>query len=166
MGSRLQAPKTTTGATMNRGNSRQDWGTPPEFLRAVRGRFGPLDVDLACTRENRIAGASLAFTPEEDALVQDWNQLYGNLWLNPEFADIRPWAAKCEGARHRLAWTLMLVPASIGTVWYAQHVYRKAYTLSVGRMKFVGANDPYPKDLMLACFGFGIGTGAIEPWFD
>ena len=36
------------------GRSRQDYGTPPEFLAAVVARFGPLAFDLAASRDNAV----------------------------------------------------------------------------------------------------------------
>ncbi len=42
-----------TGASMNRGNSKQDYETPDDFIAAVVKRFGRLSVDLAATADNR-----------------------------------------------------------------------------------------------------------------
>lgn len=50
---------------------------------------------------------------------------------------------------------LMLVPASVGSNWYRDFVFRKAQTVFInGRIKFLGQMQPYPKDLMLCVFGF------------
>ena len=67
--------------------SRQDWGTPWEFIHAVEERFGKLISDLACTRANAKASTGLYYDEGHDALREDcaWSELwpYGRLWLNP-----------------------------------------------------------------------------------
>lgn len=140
-----------------RGESKQDYGTPWEFIRAVEKRFGPLAIDLACTRENAKAPAGFYF-PETDALAQFWDVLAGNLWLNPPFANIDPWAEKLgRECRDRLGLTFFLTPASIGSNWFANHVRAKAIVLGLSpRLAFEGTSDPYPKDLMLSVFGYGL----------
>ena len=140
------------------GRSKQDYGTPREFLDAIEQRFGATTFDLAAHAENTTHPDY--FSPEVDSLAQDWTQLAGNLWLNPPFGDIAPWAAKCaaSAAPHRRIF--MLTPASIGSNWFAAHVLGKALVLGLSpRMTFVGAPDPYPKDLMLSIFGEFPGFG-------
>jgi len=148
------------------GRSKQDYATPADFIEAVVGRFGPIAFDLSAHAENTKAeayygpGSLLA----EDSLTQDWTLLEGNLWLNPEFGDIAPWAAKCAaswaaveafaGRRNRHNFRiLLLTPASVGSNWFADHVHRKAHIIGLSpRMSFDGV-APYPKDLMLSCYG-------------
>lgn len=146
------------------GRSKQDYGTPPDFIQAVERRFGALAVDLAARQDNKKAPRCV--TPEDDSLSVNWGIIFGrlNCWLNPPFADIEPWAAKC--AHHapmfaeRGGRILFLVPASVGANWYADHVHNKALVLGLqGRLCFDG-KDPYPKDCILAVFGRG------EPGFE
>jgi len=154
------ANRERTGASLNRGKSRQDYGTPWEFIHAVEARFGPIIFDLAATAANR--KAPLHWGPDVgiDSLEMDWADAHptGNLWLNPEFVDIAPWAAKCAAEsvkRHGLI--PFLTPASIGTDWFAKHVHRKALVLALSpRLTFEGTSDPYPKDLMLSIYGYGL----------
>jgi phage N-6-adenine-methyltransferase len=148
-----------TGPSINKGRSRQDYGTPWEFIRAVETKWGPLVHDLACTRENAKASSGYYF-PEIDALTREWALEFpvGNLWLNPPFADIGSWAAKCalEGSG-RSGLIFLLTPASIGTEWFAQHVHLEAMVLGIRpRLTFEGTSDPYPKDLMLSVYGNGL----------
>jgi len=149
-----------TGPSIKRGSSKQDYSTPRAFIDAVAERFGSVAFDLAATRANSVAGVHCYFGQDHedaemrDALAQDWNELDGVLWLNPPFADIEPWAAKCASVRHRPDWTLLLTPASIGARWFERHVKDQALVLVLSsRLTF--DKDPYPKDLMLSCFGFG-----------
>ncbi len=160
----MNAPEVTrTGASLNRGKSKQDYGTPRRFLRAVAGRFGAPAFDLACTRENAKAPDGF-YHPEFDALEHDWSALDGVLWLNPPFADIGRWAAKCAAeARDRRGLLLLLTPASIGTEWFSQHVHRKALVLGLApRLTFEGTTDPYPKDLMISVYGYGL--SGFDTW--
>jgi phage N-6-adenine-methyltransferase len=144
-----------TGPSVKRHRSKQDYETPAEFIAACVKRFGLITFDLAATAAN--AKAPRHFDLEQDSLRQDWREKSGTLWLNPPFADIRPWAAKCSGARNRTDWILLLTPGSIGTDWFAEHVQGKAIVLGLSpRITFVGSDDPYPKDLILSCFGFGV----------
>lgn len=154
-------PSGKTGAAMNRGGSKQDYGTPPEFIRAVEERFGPIAFDLAASAENTVAPAY--FDEEADSLKQDWWKLEGNLWLNPPFAHIEPWAAKCEEVRHRQGWLFFLTPASVGCNWFERHLHRKAYVIGVSpRLTFVGESHGYPKDLSISLFGFGV--SGFDTW--
>ncbi len=149
-----------------RGRSFQAYGTPWPFIRAVEARFGPLAVDLAASASN--AKAPLFVTKERDTLSLDWATTFptGNAWLNPEFADIGPYAEKCAAeSQRRHGLILFLTPASIGTDWFADHVNRKAMVLGLSpRLAFdgmpvnpkTGKVDGYPKDLCLSVFGFGL----------
>ncbi len=88
-----------------------------------------------------------------------WN--LHNHWLNPEFNHVAPWAKKSSESQAKI---LFLVPASIGSRWFAEYVNRKAYVLGLDpRLTFKGSKDPYPKDLMLCCFNFYGFTG-FDTW--
>lgn len=137
------------------GRSKQDYGTPQEFIDAVTVRFGPLNFDLAADETN--AKAQFFYTENDDSLASPW-PMHGNLWLNPPYSDIRPWAEKCAcHSRYGSPFfgrILMLVPASIGSNWFADYVHEQAYILALSpRITFEGCETPYPKDCMLACYG-------------
>lgn len=142
--------------------SKQDVGTQPEFLRAVERRFGPIRWDLAAHRDNHVVPQYLGpgSTHGEDSLKVSWHLLGGLLFLNPEFSDIDPWAEKCAAEGARGARVKMLVPASIGTDWFREHVHHKALWLALSpRLTFVGHKDPYPRDLILCCYGPWVAPG-------
>lgn len=145
-----------TGAAHHRGESRQDFETPADLLAAAETRWGPLEMDLAATAET--AKAPNFITPEQDSLapLTVWPR-DAVCWLNPPFGHIEPWAAKCARQRERLeseGLIILLVPAAVGSNWYAKHVHdvARVYFLN-GRIKFVGATQPYPKDCLLAVYG-------------
>lgn len=137
------------------GKSRQDYETPPEFIRAVEDRFGALNVDLAARNDN--AKAPQWITPEADGLSTSW-PTEGTLWLNPPFGKIEPWAKRCwdwappldSSGRGRI---LLLVPASVGSRWFSEYVMDGALVLFLQpRLSFDG-KAPFPRDCMLCVYG-------------
>lgn len=152
--------------------SRQDYQTPPEFLAAVTRRFGEIAWDLAAHAQNTVVedgyfGPGSAITA--DALGIEWRRSWvkndGWFWLNPPFADIAPWAEKCAEEMQRGARILLLVPASVGSQWYARSVVPVAHTLFLApRLTFVGETAPYPKDLMLCVYAHGLTGCSTWQW--
>lgn len=134
--------------------TKQDYGTPRAFIRAVERRFGPIVHDLAAHAEN--AKHASYYTEADDSLAQPWAEAFpaGNLWLNPPFKNIAPWAEKSRiEAAKRQGLILMLTPASVASIWYREQVERHAFVRTVmPRLTFEGESDPYPKDLMLSIF--------------
>lgn len=144
------------------GRSRQDYGTPPEFLRAVEAKFGRITHDLAAHAGNAVCVDY--YGPEQDSLAQDWHRLQGRLWLNPPFGKVEPWARKCADAVGNWRTILLLTPAAIGTRWFAEHVHGLARVYALRpRLTFVGAHDPYPGDLILSVYDLGLEAG-LECW--
>lgn len=145
------------------GRSKQDYGSPKPFLAAVCQRFGTIDFDLAARADNAVC--ERFYSPEEDSLKQDWTLPGVRVaFLNPPFADIRPWAAKLESARHLPRWTIMLVPASMGSAWWADHILGKCQADGIPRMAFTGADGLYPKDLAVLCAGFSVAGSGYWDW--
>jgi hypothetical protein len=156
-----------TGTAFNRGTSIQDYQTDPEFMRAVFKRFGSMDFDLAAHASNSQCGkyfygsGSMLGT---DSMAEDWSKLRGNLWLNPPYNAIALWAKKCSEYRGE-GKIFFLVPASVGSNWFAWLVYPYATTyLLNGRLTFVGEKNPYPKDCLLAIYPSRSGVDPIQIW--
>jgi phage N-6-adenine-methyltransferase len=137
------------------GRSRQDYRTPPAFLVAVKSYLGLDDFafDFACTPENAVAPNHFY---DADALKMDWVAAlgcHGWGWLNPPYADIRPWAQKAYEASTDGGRIAMLIPAAVGSNWWREWVNRKADVLFLnGRLTFVGCTDPFPKDCALLLY--------------
>ena len=105
------------------GKSKQDYATPWPFIRALETRFGRIELDLAATKDN--TKAPLFITPEQDSLTVDWDRMDAKLaFLNPPFNLCGDFARKCARAE-RLP-ILFLVPASVGSEWWAREVDGKA----------------------------------------
>lgn len=146
------------------GKSKQDYGTPWDFIKAVEDRYErTIFYDLAASHHN--AKSINYITSEQDSIKQDWNLFDGLLWLNPEFGDMAAWSSKCaitETSPDRMI--LMLCPASIATEWFSKYVFGYAKVIGIRpRLTFDGVEpnpktgkaDPYPKDLMLCEYSGG-----------
>lgn len=153
-----------TGAAMNRGGSKQDYATPRVFLDAVENRFGTPHFDLAASAENAVTQGF--YDEERDALKQDWAADLGRAtaWLNPPFSNVAPWAERCARYSSPRLRILFLVQASVGSEWFAEHVFPHAFVLALRpRISFDGKN-PFPKDLILAGYGFGVRGFDLWRW--
>ena len=145
------------------GQSFQSYGTPWALIHAIEKRFGAFSVDLAASRENK--KAPLFISEERNSLIQPWHTLTGLLWLNPPFAHLAPWAAKCAAEAELGARIIMLTPASVGSNWFAEHCEGKARTLFIRpRIIYEGETTPYPKDCMLTLWGFGAPGYELWKW--
>jgi phage N-6-adenine-methyltransferase len=133
--------------------SKQDYGTPPEFLTAVKNRLciTKFVIDLAASKENAVA--EIFYTEEDDSLGPikwDWG---GWAWLNPPFSRIEPWVAKAAKEASNGAHIAVLVPAAVGSNWWRDWVEAYAYQSFLnGRLTFVGETAPYPKDCALLLY--------------
>jgi phage N-6-adenine-methyltransferase len=140
------------------GRSKQDWCTPKELLNAIRKRLGiqKFDIDLAATGQNAVSEIYFAEDEHGGALAphKQWHwQRGGWCWCNPPYADIGPWVARACDEAIKGGQIAMLVPASVGAEWWKQYVDTHAYVLFLnGRITFVGASDPYPKDCALLLY--------------
>lgn len=126
--------------------------TDPVFMAVIKEKYRIIG-DLAASDDN--AQAFLYLTEKEDSLSVDWKEFYdicvnsegdGWLWLNPPYDDIGKWAAKCAHAMAEGVKILFLVPAGVGTNWYAKYVEDFACVdLLNGRLVF---DFLYPEDYM------------------
>ena len=138
--------------------SKQNYATPKEFLAAVEKRFGHLGFDLAAEPETCAANPGCFFSKDDNALSQDWSEINDGrfCWLNPPFGNIARFAEKCAIESEKGVRILMLVPASVGSNWFRDHVLGKAMVFGLNpRMSFDGV-AMYPKDLMLCVYANGV----------
>lgn len=149
------------------GLSRQDYGTPPAFLAAVKARLGIADftMDLAADAANRVTDGY--FDQHDDALAKPW-PVDGWNWLNPPYSRIGPWAQKAyRTSRWEGAHTAMLIPAAVGSNWWREWVHEKCRVLFLNpRLTFVGCDAPYPKDCALLLYSAVAitGQGSYDVW--
>lgn len=138
--------------------SEQAVGTPPDFLAAVRERFGPIICDLAATKKNRVCSRWVGPGSEiPDFLALEdlpYNARRGIYWLNPPYEDLRSWAKQAAALARSRYVIAFLVPASVGSHWFKDYVHFMHRVIFLSpRLKFVGHKTGYPKDLMLVMFG-------------
>ncbi len=144
------------------GRSKQDYGTPQELIDAIERRWGKLTFDLAASDAN--AKCEQYFTVEEDYLTQPALPNRELCWLNPPFDKLAKWVKKtsldtCEGQR-----TIELVPAAVGSNWFADHVWMRAQVIALRpRIVFEGMAQGFPKDCMLLVWGLSEPQG-FELW--
>ena len=147
------------------GRSKQDYGTPPEFLNAVRRLLGIVEFDFDLAASDKNAVCPQYYTEKDDSLIQPWKVGNGWNWLNPPFAHMYPWVGKSAHAVNlEQAKTAVLVPAGVGSKWWAECVDGIAYVhLLKGRLTFVGETTPYPKDCALLLYAPHV-RGGYNVW--
>lgn len=135
----------------------QSYQTPPELLAAIKKRLciNYFDIDLAATRENAVCPYYYSLEEGQDSLDprnswqvpepdSNWS------WLNPPYADIRPWVSKAWNESRKGAQIVMLIPASVGANWWKDYVAGKVFVSFLNdRIPFVGCDNVYPKDCAL-----------------
>jgi len=149
----------TIATTPRARSENQDVRTPPDFIAAVERRFGVVVLDLAAKDGDECKFGVDHITPGQNSLLMPWpltDLRHGVCWLNPPFADIEPWAAKCaawRGGANGGCVLAMLVPASVASGWWRDHVRGHAITYALApRITFLGSDKPYPKDLALCVY--------------
>lgn len=134
------------------GRSKQDYSTPIGLLQAIHLRFYEPDWDLAAYDDGSNSVAPNWYGPSSDSLSCLWGRSNGRCFLNPPFSHIAPWAKKCSESECPI---LFLVPASVGSEWFAKYVDGIAYVMFLrGRLSFDG-KGPFPKDCLLAGYNLG-----------
>lgn len=150
------------------GRSKQDYGTPPEFLSAVKRRLGikRFDCDLAASAENAVV-RNCYYTKSDDALrLRSWLVAGGWNWLNPPYSNIAPWVKRaCLERDTRGVQTAVLIPAAVGSNWWRDWVHEKARVRFLNpRLTFVGCKDPYPKDCALLLYDDADSSDFYDVW--
>ncbi len=162
----MSGPRVTSGR-----DSEQTVCTPRDLLDAVEARFGKLTFDLAATADNCVTGDDLGyghFGPgsaiNHDGLAADWEERDGNLWINPPFGNIAPWARKCaETPLNEDRRIFLLVPLTTSN-WACDYVHGRSLVLGLNpRVTFMGHRTAFPKDLMLACYSTEF-VSRFETW--
>lgn len=164
------------------GKSKQDYGTPQDFLKAIKARLyiKAFAFDFACDLQNKkgLRGwtetdNSLAKTPKEWAaqvpILSNGNTNWG--WLNPPFGNIHEWVWRCLEAMNHGARIAFLVPASVGSNWYRDFIHEQhgvqtlflngrlcfiedwQHTINPKTGEFYTSEPLYPKDCICVLFG-------------
>ena len=115
-----------------------DFWTPNDFFDGISSRFGPFDIDVAASYENR---KCVKYYCKQINALQDGLAWEGRVWCNPPYNNIGPWVAKAiEQVRERNAErVVMLLPAGTCSKWF-QLAYENAARIEFvhGRLNFQG----------------------------
>lgn len=107
------------------------WRTPPDFFARAARRYGPFDLDVAATLDNRLCAAW--FGPgsplAEDALGTSWALAEDGptrAWCNPPYTRNAAFVAKAAGeAQAGRAQTTLLLPSTTDVRWWHRHVWQE-----------------------------------------
>lgn len=135
------------------------WYTPRWMIDAARQLLGSIDTDPAtCAAAQAIVQAKTWYTATENGLAQPW---HGNVWCNPPYSDLLPWAERMIRLYQAGAIDagIMLVNCSCSPKW-AQLLWQHstAVCLLNKRINFwhptkTNANGSYDRDSAVFYFG-------------
>lgn len=133
-------------------SSRSDeWVTPDDLFLSLSQEFGPFDIDVAATMENRkvpeFYGPDSPWPTCRDGLAVKW---LGKCWMNPPYGRvIGKWLKKASEAK---ALVVCLVPARTDTSYWHDYVIPRAKTIRFlrGRVRFSGKGPaPFPSAVVV-----------------
>ena len=116
-------------------SDRQDWATPPDFIRKVEKKIGR-KFDLDVCAYDHTAKAPKWFTEKDDALTKEWSAPL--CWMNPPYGRALPiWLkyAYDQSQKHNNT-IICLVPARTDTAWFHDIATKGTIVLLRGRINF------------------------------
>jgi phage N-6-adenine-methyltransferase len=115
-----------------------EWYTPLKFIKSARNVMGSITLDPASSDEaNEIVKAETIYTKEDDGLTKSW---YGNIWLNPPYAQplISHFSNKLIKHLANIKQACVLTNNATETEWYQRMLERcDAICFIKGRVKFL-----------------------------
>ncbi len=119
--------------------------TPPTIFQPCNREFR-FDLDVAALPEN--AKCERYFTPEDDALTQDWD---GRCWCNPPYGvSIGDWIEKAyHESQSNAEIVVCMTPVRSDTDWWHSWQAEAENRLIRKRVRFVGTKSsaPFPSAL-------------------
>ena len=122
------------------------WATPQDFFDRWDAIYH-FTLDVCALPEN--AKCERYFTPEQDALKQDWT---GVCWMNPPYGrGIGAWVRKAYESAQNGATVVCLLPARTDTAWWHDYCMHGDITFVRGRLKFGGSKNgaPFPSAVVV-----------------
>lgn len=131
-------------------SNKDEWETPWDFFNRLNEEFH-FDIDVCALPHN--AKCPRYFTPEDDALKQEWR---GTCWMNPPYGIkvTGKWVKKAyEEAQKEGTTVVCLLPARTDTEWWHQYCMKGEIRFVKGRLKFIGAEYGAPFPSVVVVFG-------------
>ncbi len=139
----------------------QDWGTPENYVEAVKEFFGgTIDLD-PCSNECSIVNARVEYRlPKHDGLKDSWN--FERIYVNPPYGldrkqgtGIKNWLYRCAYAHKTFGSEILaLVPVATNTGHWKKYVFgcaRSICLLADTRLKFLVNGENGGKGAPMAC---------------
>lgn len=138
-----------------------DWGTPENYVAAVKEFFGgEIDLD-PCSNQYSIVGAKVEYLlPKHDGLKDSWN--FKRIFVNPPYGldrkrgtGIKNWLYRCAQAHKNFgSEVLALVPVATNTGHWKKYVFGKANSVCFlydTRLKFLVNGQNGGKGAPMSC---------------
>ena len=125
------------------------WATPDRWFEYLDLEF-KFTLDPCCHHET--AKCAKHFTPEEDGLIQSWQD--ERVFMNPPYGpDLARWMRKAyTEARDNGALVVCFVPARVDTDWWHRFAAKGEVRFPKGRVKFSGAESAAPFPIAVVIF--------------
>jgi len=129
--------------------------TPKWFLSGLVAVAGlPLRLDPCADPTNHV-GAKYYYTGDpDDGLAADW-AIGGLVYVNPPYADLARWLAKCAFEGKRGALIYALIPFRPHRHWFCQHL-SGVPIISLAPFPFVGQKQAFPAPLCVAVWNLPV----------
>lgn len=152
------------------------WATPQYFFNQLKEEFS-FTLDVCAVPDN--AKCSKYFSPEQDGLLQDWNEPF--VWMNPPYGNpehpckknckkkkcverghhtehyvpgIIDWMQKAYEESQKWGNTVVcLVPARTDNTWWHRYAMKGEVRLVEGRLKFNDGKGTAPFPSAVIVFG-------------
>lgn len=136
-----------------------DWGTPLEYIKAVKNVLGDIELD-PCSNQHSIVDAKITYQLPQDGLSESWK--YSTIYVNPPYGrdydrgtTIRHWLQKCTDAHTEYGSEIIaLIPVATNTKHWQKNIFLHATSicfLKVARLKFLQNGIPHAKGAPMSC---------------
>lgn len=139
----------------------QDWGTPQQYVDAVKQVFGgEIDLD-PCSNGSSIVGAKIEYQlPAHDGLYESWD--FKRIYVNPPYgadrkrnSTIKDWIRKCAEAHRKFkSEVLALIPVATNTSHWKNFIWGRATAVCLlydTRLRFLVNGMNGGKGAPMAC---------------
>ena len=135
-------------------SNKQDWETPRIFFNKLNEKYH-FKWDLASSKNNAKCGHY--FTSDDNSLEKNWDDLDGNLFLNPPYGrELKRWVKKASETNLKNSqYLVMLIPSRTDTSYWHDYIFNHAEIKFLrGRLKFEvdgvsGDAAPFPSALVI-----------------